>query len=183
MRNRGIAIGIVLFIICLIGGGIWYFFGQKQEVIEEYTPQEEITEEQLRQSMVTLYFYNVESKELVKQSKLIDVKELLENPYKKLVELLMEQPKNENLKSPIPEGTILNKVELSGNIVTVDFSKEFIENHEIEKEKDIIKAIVQTVTQLTEVHGVRITIDGNENQLFSEGGISFETVFTLDTIV
>lgn len=183
MKKRTILIGVVVLLICVIGGGLWYYFNPKEEVIEEYVPQEEITEEQLRQSMVSLYFYNTETQELANQSKLIDVKELLENPYKTLVNLLMEAPKNEKLESILPEGTIVNKAELEGKMVVVDFSKEFIENHEVEKEKMILQALVQTLTQLTEVNAVRITIDGEENQKFSEEGISFETTFTLENII
>jgi len=175
-------IGGILFLICAIGGGIWYYVSTKEKPIEEYVPQEEITEEQLRQSMVTLYFYNTETQEIANQSKLIDVKRLLENPYKELVALLMEAPKNEKLVSVIPEGTILHKAELKDGIVVVDFSKEWIENHEADKEKMMIQALVKTLTQLTEVNGVKITIDGEENQTFSEGGISFETIFTLENI-
>lgn len=183
MKGKIIGIGIVLLIIFAIGGGIWYFFHEKEQTVKEYIPEEEITEDQLRQSMVTLYYYNAETKEIVSQSKLMDVKELLENPYKKLVMLLMEKPKNEKLETVIPKGTVLNKAELIGNTVILDFSKEFVENHAVENEKNIIKAIVQTLTQLTEVNGVKITIDGKENQLFSENGISFENTFSVDTMV
>lgn len=182
MKKNIVVTAIILVIVGAIGGGIWYFLQPKEEPIQEYTPQEEITEEQIRQSMVTLYFYHTEDKELAQQSKLIDVKNLLENPYKELMILLMEKPSNEKLESVIPEGTLLNKAELSGNTVIVDFSKEFIENHDKEKEPYIIQAIVKTLTQLTEVNSVKITIDGQENQLFSEGGISLETVFSLEVM-
>ena len=51
-----------------------------EQIQEEYTPQEEITDEQMRETMVSLYFYNNETGELEKESKLIDAVELLTNP-------------------------------------------------------------------------------------------------------
>ena len=47
----------------------------------------------------------------------------------------------------MPNGTTVNKVELKGDILFVDFSKEFIENHEggIENEKNTIYSIQDSV--------------------------------------
>ena len=63
------------------------------------------------------------------EGRIIDSKELLGNPYKKLVELLIEQPKNDKLESAIPNETKVNKAELKNDIVYLDLSKEFIEKH------------------------------------------------------
>ena len=90
----------ISIIICLIIGsifGVYYFFTkEKDEEIIEYTPQEEISEEQMRQTMVSLYFKSGE--EIVPEARLIDVKELLENPYKEILEMLIEGPKNSSLE-------------------------------------------------------------------------------------
>ena len=64
-------IGIIFFIllvILLIGGyfGIQYVKNKQKEITveAEYVPQEEITQEQERQTIVSLYFSNKETNEL-----------------------------------------------------------------------------------------------------------------------
>ena len=73
---------IISIIICLILVSIWgvYYFlirNNKEETITEITPQEEISEEQMRQTIVSLYFKSGE--EIVPEARLIDVKQLLNN--------------------------------------------------------------------------------------------------------
>ena len=109
----------------------------------------------------------------------IDVKLLMEHPYKTLIELLMENPKNEKLKSCIPDGVKLNNVELKSDILYIDFSKELIENHEggIENECNTIYSLVNTLTELTEVNGIKILIEGEENRSFKDNLVNFNEVF------
>lgn len=61
----------------------------------------------------------------------------------------------------------------------VDLSKEFIDNCKqgAEAESIVIYSIVNTMTQLNEIIGVKITIDGNENASFLDNGISLKDVF------
>ena len=110
----------------------------------------------------------------------MDVKLLINEPYKVLVDLLMEEPKNSSLKSVIPNNVTVNKIELNSDILYIDFSKEFIENHEggLENEKNTIYSIVNTLTELTEVNGVKILIDNQENKAFKDEQIKFDKVFT-----
>ncbi len=167
-----IVIAIILFFI------YFYFFHETEEVITEYTPEEEISQEQVRQTMVSLYFKK--EKELIPEARLIDVKELITNPYETLINMLIEGPKNENLEKTIPGGTSILGIEKQGEILVIDFSKEFIENHPggEEEEKLTINSIVNTVTELTEINGVKIKIEGEENKSFQDGKINFENNFT-----
>ncbi len=174
MKNK--KIGIIFFvvlIIILIGGyfGIRYVKNRETETtVEEYTPQEEITEEQVRQTIVSLYFPNKETNEINPEARLIDIKEIINNPSEKLINLLIEGPKNDKNKKVIPEGTKINKNYLEEDCVVLDFSPEFLNySKEDEKEKqNIINCIVNTLTELTEINKVKIVIDGNENQEFNE---------------
>ena len=114
MKNKKIIIiFVVLFIILIVGG---YFLinylkqnkaEEEQPIVEEYTPQEEISEDQLRQTIVSLYFQNKETKELEPEARLVDIKEILENPYEKIVNLLIQGPKDESKEKIIPENTKL----------------------------------------------------------------------------
>ena len=134
---------------------------------QEYTPQEEISEEQMRETVVTLYFVNNETNELMPEARRIDAKELLSNPYLYIVDLLIKGPKNEKLSKLIPDKTVVNSAELENNCVCVDFSREFVENFagDEKKAQNIIYSIVNSLTELIEVETVRFTING-ENQKF-----------------
>ena len=181
--NKKLIISIIIILI-IVGVAIWYFFfneSNKQNEISEIIPEEEISEEQMRQTIVSLYFYNSNTKSLVPEGRLIDVKELVEEPYRKLMELLIEGPQNESLSKTIPEGTIINKIELKGDILYLDLSKEFVDNHSDgeEMESATIYSIVNTMTNLTEVNAVKILIDGEENKAFNDNKIKFDDPFVV----
>lgn len=171
---------IVSAVIIILVGIMTYFYLTKEKTVSvEYQPEEEITNEQMRQTIVSLYYKNKDMKELMPEGRVIDSKELLENPYKKLVELLIEAPKNDKLESAIPEGTKVNNAKIEGDIVYLDLSKEFIENHAggQEEESLTIYSIVNTLTELTEVNSIKILIDGKEDESFKDGKINFSEPF------
>ncbi|MCI8621969.1 MAG: GerMN domain-containing protein [Clostridia bacterium] len=127
-----ILIGVIIFVLVVITI-ISSFFKKEEDVSQsenEITPREEITEEQERQTIVSLYYMNEESNSLVPEARVIDAKNLLENPYKTLTEYLIEGPKNEKLKKTLPEGTKVNNASISGDIVILDLSSEFIRKSE-----------------------------------------------------
>lgn len=180
MKNKKIIlIFSILLILVLIGGifAIWFVKNKENSKVEEITPEEEISEEQLRQTIVTLYFVSNETNEIMPEARLIDIKEIIATPYEKLINLLIEGPKNEKAKKVIPEGTTLLKTFLEKDVITLDFSKEFLNyNKEDEKEKEnIINTIVNTLTELTEINGVKIKIEGEDVE-------DFEGVYTRQNI-
>ena len=180
--NKKIIIAII--VVILLGGGVLYFlfYNKNAETeVNEIIPEEEISEEQMRQTIVSLYFYNENTKSLVPEGRLIDVKELVEKPYDKLMELLMQGPNNTELSKTIPEGTKVNKIELKGDTLYIDFSKEFVDNHEggEEKEKATIYSIVNTMTNLTEINSIKILINGEENKAFNDKKIKFDDPFVV----
>ena len=175
MRNKKIVIIFsCLLIIILIGGffAIKFVKNKKEEenIVDEYTPQEEISEEQARQTIVSLYFQSKETKELVPEARLIDIKEIINDPCDKLVQLLIDGPKNEKEEGIIPENTKLNKSYMDDDCVVLDFSNELLNYNKTEEQgkNNLVKSLVNTLTQLTEVNKVKILIDGNENEEFNE---------------
>ena len=171
----------VAIIICLIIAsifGVYYFFikGEENEVLE-ITPEEEISEEQMRQTIVSLYFKSGE--EVVPEARLIDVKQLLNNPYEEILNMLIQGPKNNNLEGTILEGTKINKIQKENDTLIIDFSEEFINNHKGGKneEKITIKSIVNTVTELTEINSIKILINGEESKCFKDEEIKFNQIF------
>ncbi len=174
MKNKKIIILFsVLFIILVVGG---YFIIQhmknekNKEISQDYTPQEEISEEQSRQTIVTVYFPNKETKELMPEARMVDIKEMVNTPYDKLINLLIEGPKNEKQEKIIPENTRLLGTKIDGECITIDFSTEFL-NYDKTNENsknNLINSIVNTLTELTEINKVKFLVDGTENTEFSE---------------
>ena len=135
---------------------------------QDYTPQEEITEEQLRQTKVILFFENVETGELDTEIKMIDAKTLIENPYKELVNLLIKGPQSSNLKKLMPEGTVVHDVTVKNMCAEINVSKEFLEYGNDENKLKIINSIVNTLTNLKEIESIKFLINGEENENLKE---------------
>ena len=133
----------------------------------DYTPEQEITEEQNRQTIVSLYFINKETKQISPEARLIDITEIINNPYERLVTLLIEGPKNEKLEGIIPNNTKVLKTYLEEDCVVIDFSKEFLEYNKDKKEL-LTQTITSTLTELTEVNKVKILIQGEVNDDFKD---------------
>lgn len=152
---------LILIIVIAIFLGVKSFFKDKTVQVTEYTPQEEISEEQERQTLVTLYFENRETKDLMPEARLIDVKLLIENPYKTLLKLLIEGPKNEKLNAVIPNDAKIIEAKNKGNMAIVNLSFDLKEIESVHKEK-IIKSITSTLTQLAEIDFVKVLMDGEE---------------------
>ena len=74
--------------------------------------------------------------------------------------MLIKGPENEYYEKTIADNTNLIDVSFEKGMVTLNFSKEFIENiekEEIQKNKIVI---LKTLTQLTEVTDVKIMVEG-----------------------
>lgn len=141
-----------IIIICNISTEV----GNNVENIIEIQPEEEISEEQMRQTNIKLFFVDSTSGVLTAEERMIDSKELIDSPYKFVINLLISGPKQDNLKAVIPEGTKLNSVKYEKGILYVDLSSEFLNGNGT----DSIYSIVNTLTEFTEVNGVKFAIDG-----------------------
>ncbi len=180
MNKKVFMIIAIILIIAIAGiGGYSLIKNNDKKEVSEIEPGEEISQEQMRQTIVALYYQNKQTKQLMPEGRIIDAKELLTDPYATLVKLLIEPPKSDKLKSAIPEGTRVLKAELKGDMVYLDLSKEFIDKHQggQEEENTSIYAIVNTLTELNEVNSVKILINGKENQAFKDEKINFKNAF------
>lgn len=168
-----IIVGVVLIGIVVAG-----FFGikwaqnnsQETSIGEEYTPEEEITEDQERMATVNLYFPNKEKNKLEIETKLVDIREMMNIPYEKIINLLKEGPKKDNLEAVIPKNTQVLKTYMDKDCLVLDLSKDFL-NYDMEKDnakENLINSIVYSLTELTEVNSVKFLIEGVENEQFNE---------------
>ncbi len=144
---------ILLIIIFLFVGWFAIKNHKNNKKINEYIPEEEISTKQLRMTNISLFFLNEENGEIGEEIRQIDSKELLNNPEEKLINYLIEGPKNEKLKKIIPENIKLINIEKNNGILLIEFSENIsnLENYE-----KIKKAIIQTVSQLNEINNIKI---------------------------
>lgn len=138
--------------------------------ITEYVPQEEISNAQNRTTLLTLYFLDPSTMSLIPEVRQIDVKEIMEKPYDKIMSLLLQGSQNGNIGRTIPEGTKVNNISLEKENLIIDLSKEFMENsnESSEQQTKIIYSIVNTFLELKEISSVSFLIDGEKNENFIE---------------
>lgn len=161
--------GILLIIILLCGYfGIRYVKNKETKDNNEYTPEQEITDDQARQTIVSLYFVDSETGELHPEARLVDIKDLMNLPYEKLANLLIEGPKNDKLKGIFPENTKVLKSYTEGDCLVLDFSSEILNysKDDSKAKENLINSVVNTMTELTEINRVRFLVDGTENDEF-----------------
>ena len=171
MKKKKRIITIIVFIAIIIG--IFFIFKnieikKVEDEYQDYIPQEEISEEQETQTKIILYFENTETGELEAETQIIDVKKLLNEPYKEMVNLLIKGPQSSNLKKLIPDGTILNEIKIENGCAIINFSNQFLNFENDEKKFKIINSIVNTLTNLKEINSVSFLINGEKNEKLSE---------------
>ena len=164
-------IAIIVFIIIIIMGFLIYknvSIENKEDEYQDYVPEEEISEEQMRQTKVVLYFANIETGELETEIKVVDANTLIKNPEKQIMELLIKGPQSSSLKKLIPDGTVLNDIKIEGSCAIINVSKEFLNYQNDEEKYNIINSIVNSLTNLKEIDSIKFLINGEENENLSE---------------
>ena len=137
---------------------------KKNENVEEYVPEEEISISQNRTTLVTLYFVDKEKSEVIPEARSIDVKELMDSPYEKIISYLVEGSNNSKIGKNIPEGTKVNSIKYEKGNLSIDFNEKLLsevkdneENNEIEL---LMKSITNTYMELKEISNVEISVNG-----------------------
>lgn len=171
MKNKKFLF-LLIFVLAIIVVLLFYivknFNSTDKSITQEITPEEEISENQLRETVVTLYFLDKGSNTLKSEGKLIDSASLIQNPYKELVNLLIQGPKSQNLSTVFPENTQILDAYIKNNCVTLDFSEELL-NFETEDQKyNIVNSILNTLAQLNEVNSIEFLINNEKNDAFSD---------------
>ena len=141
---------------------------KKKDEYQDYTPQEEISEEQSRQTKVTLYFENIDTGELETEIKVMDANILINNPEEELINLLIKGPQSSNLKKLIPEGTVLHDIKIEKSCAIINVSNEFLNYENEENKLKIINSIVNTLTNLKEIKSIKFLVNGEQNEKLSD---------------
>ncbi len=152
---------IILITILLIGT-ISVFIVMNVSVETEYIPESELEETELRKTIVSLYFKEKTSDQIIKETRMIDSKELLKNPYNTLISKLIDGPEGDNCEKIIPDNTKVIDTKIENGCVVINISKEFLSNTNDEKIKISIETINKTLKELTEVSEIKILVEGEE---------------------
>lgn len=152
----------IILITVLFIGIIGVFILMNVTVETEYVPESEFEESELRKTIVSLYFKEKESEQIIKETRMIDSKELLKNPYNTLINKLIEGPENELLEKVIPDNVKIIDSKIENGCVIINFSKDFKTNLDDNKIKITVETINRTLRELTEVTEVKILIEGEE---------------------
>lgn len=123
---------------------------------------------------VVLYFGDEQQTKLIKEIRYVDIKEAkkgAETLASVMVKELIKGPKAEGLSPLIAEGTTLRApVTIAERVATVDFTKEFIDNHPGGKvlAELTVYSIVNSLTEMKEIERVKITINGKTTKNFKD---------------
>lgn len=155
MKNKKIIIYIVIIFLILLILGIGYLvyinIKYNENNINEYIPEEEISDMELRKTVISLYFCNPETNSIEEEKREIDSKNLLDNPYKYLVQLLLEGPKGEKFCKIFPAEITIEEAYFENGTVYLKFSSVIDENKDL-----IIESLQKTLKNLNEVQKIEI---------------------------
>lgn len=121
-----------------------------------------------------LYFGDGDKIKLVKEIRYINIKEAkkgAETFATAIVKELLNGPKSEGLTAIIAEGTSLRSpVTIEERVATVDFTKEFIDNHPGGKElaEITLYSVVNSLTEMKEIERVKFIINGKDTKNFKD---------------
>ena len=121
------------------------------------------------------------NKYLVKTNVLLN-EQTIETKIKSIIEYLTINKSEKlpvGLKGVIPDTTVLNSVVVNEGVATLDFSKELL-NVTKNLEERVIEAIVYSVTNLNEIKGVTILINGERIEKLPQSGKQLPEVITRD---
>lgn len=138
---------------------------------------------------VKLYFADKENVKLRAEIRYINASSIRGNAGTQatiLIKELIKGPGNGvELESTIPGGTkLLSDVAVENHTATVNFSKEFVENHPggKDKEKLTVYSVVNTLTELSEIEKVIFKVEGETRALY-KGNFKFNKPFPRSTSI
>jgi len=157
---------------------------EKEEEIKpknqtEMIPEEEISTQELRTTEIKLYFVDNENK-IVSETRNVDVKTLLEDPYKEVLEKLIEGPVDNSYKSIIGKDVKILDTEVKNGIITINFSEGFGKavDKKMGTQKLLLKTIYKTLSEFKEINGIKIKVEGKEIERLGDDGMEIKGVIT-----
>lgn len=127
---------------------------------------------------IVLYFSDTQAEKLVAEKRNVPKANILKNVEETIIIELIKGPQNQELSASIPQNTKLLSVKKEADLVTINFSKEFVENHPggSSAETFTIYSIVNSLTELKDVEKVKFLIEGKEEEEY-KGHYQFDIPF------
>lgn len=143
---------LTLFILLII-----YFFPSNDTVIKEHLSY--ITKEEMP-------IFLVDNKDYVARTSIVKNSSETIEQTKEIIEALTKNTKKssyirDGFKPIIPDGTKILDLKFEENILTINFSKEFLNINESDEEK-MIEAIIYSLTEIKDVKKISIFVEGNK---------------------
>lgn len=147
---------------------VWERYKEKPIITEE-VPYEEEEKKEVQpvpiEEMVEvkLYFSDSQAMYLVLEKRKIPQTPSL---ARQAVIELIKGPENSDLYPTIPEGTQVNELYIAGDIAYIDLSEEIFKNHPGGSSGELmtVYSIVNTLTEISQIKGVQILVEGNEKK-------------------
>lgn len=163
---------VFFVILCLL---IMYVTGCRGKI-----PVNIENRELLNQKKASVYYLNSDTNNLIKRD--IDIEDIEDNKiFSFLMEKVIESPSEEGIKSAVRTGTKCLWIKAEKNLVSVNLSKEFYNEHNI---YDILSvgAIVKTICSIEGIDSVNIFVENIPltNGEGEEMGILRDTDFVFD---
>lgn len=118
----------------------------------------------LKESPIVLYFPNALADQVYPETRNLMV---IDGGVARAAVLgLIQGPQSQELTASIPEGTKLLDIAISNGLCTVDFSKEFIENHSGGSAGELVtlSSIIRTLTQFDTIEQIQILVEGKKGE-------------------
>jgi spore germination protein GerM len=188
--RKGLSSVIVISLLILIAGciSLYYNGGQNGSSSEAQAANSQKTKALDKtteaKAYISIYFSEKQTGQLVAERREIPRWMILNKAEESIVNELLKGPINQNLIPTIPRGTKLISVTKNGNMVIVDFSKEFVDNHPGGSAGETITlySIVNSLTELKDVEKVKFLIEGKERKEY-KGHYEFNVPFERDETI
>lgn len=125
---------------------------------------------------VTLYYANTDGTKLVPYTMSLEIGNHVPMEQR-IIEYLIEGPKEKEYRKTIPEGTKVIKTFVKSGICYVDLNEKFLEGVSNMKDEVVIYSIVNSLSELPTISKVQFTIEGQKIAKYHEG-IPFDGTFT-----
>jgi len=139
-------------------------------VNDKHTRKVNIEETLLSSNPETIYVYFPRLPDMKFVGEALEIEGDLSNEEKvrRIMSRLVDGPEDEELVSVIPYNTIINKVRVDEDIVYLDLSKEFVENHPGGSmgEYSTLYSIVNSLTEIKGINGVDFSIQGEKLETY-----------------
>lgn len=143
---------------------------------EDFIDSTGASTEFLQETQIVVYFASSDGKHLLDSSLKVTYDGKLSTQHL-ILNQLMTDAVPEGMSAVIPEGTELNKVSVKDGICYVDFNENFLEGREGVLPEVTIYAIVNSLTELSNVYKVQFLIDGKSEKNYKNLDIDFSSVF------